>query len=65
MAARIITREKIETDLVHEISSFILRIGTVACIAIGIWAFTCFLSALVNYGPFTMIRSYITAVTGL
>jgi len=32
---------------------------------IGLWAATCFMVALVSNGPLGLIRSYITAVTGL
>jgi len=64
MNSRIITKEKVEVDVTSEVSSFTVKVGTVVAAMIGIWALTALASALVQVGPLTMLRGYLTAITG-
>lgn len=65
MKDQIITSDRIETDLLDEISHFGFRFGSIACALIGIWAFTCLASALIQSSPSGILHGYITAITGM
>jgi hypothetical protein len=64
MNSQILQQEKIAVDTTSEVSSFIARVGSAAGILIGVWAVTALVAALVQVGPLTMLRGYITAITG-
>jgi hypothetical protein len=65
MKSSIITKEKIKLDAADEILVLGLRTGAVICALIGTWAFCSLVAALINAGPLTMLRGYITAITGM
>jgi len=65
MKSSIITKEKIKVDAADEILVLGLRTGVVICALIGTWALCSLVAALVNTGPLTMLRGYITAITGM
>lgn len=64
MNSPIITKKKVELNLADEVSSFTVRVGAVACGAIGIGAVVCLVAAFLSAGPVEMMQGYITAVTG-
>ena len=65
MKSSIITKENIKIDAADEILVLGLRTGAVICALIGTWALCTLVAALVNTGPVTMLRGYITAITGM
>jgi hypothetical protein len=64
MKSQIITREKIRVDIADEVMRFTLKVGSVFCVLIGIWAVSCLVAGLINFGPLQMVRGYIIAITG-
>ena len=65
MKSSIITKENIKIDAADEILVLGLRTGAVICALIGTWALCTLAAALVNTGLLTMLRGYITAITGM
>ena len=59
------TSRRTETDLEHEVSSFVFNITAVSAILIGLWALVCLISGFVVHGPLGMLKGYISAVTGM
>lgn len=64
MKSPIIIKNKVHVDIADEIMRFALRVGTVFCALIGVWAFSCLAAALIRFGPSEVARGYITAITG-
>ena len=64
MNSPIITKDKIQVDFVDEALHFSLKVGTVFCAMIGIWAVSCLVAGLIHFGPVQMVREYVTAITG-
>ena len=65
MKSSIITKGNIKINATDEILVLGLKTGAVICALIGTWALCSIVSALVNTGPLTMVRGYITAITGI
>lgn len=55
---------KTNIDTGYEISKFVLAIGIIIAIMIGIWAFVCMISVIINGGLPEVIKGLLTAVTG-
>lgn len=64
MQSPIITREKVQVDIADEVMRFTLKVGSVFCALIGIWAVSCLVAGLISVGPLQMVTGYITAITG-
>jgi len=60
-----ITQEKVQINLTDEVMRFSLKVGTVVCALIGIWAMTCIIAGLTSAGPLATVQGYFTALTGL
>ena len=58
------TDRQTQTSLDHEVSQFIFTIVSASAVLIGIWGATCLISGLLANGFVSMLRGYITAVTG-
>ncbi len=59
------TGNQTRTDLNHEVSQFIFTIVSATALLIGIWGAACLIGGLVSNGFFSMVRGYITAITGV
>ena len=65
MKAPSLIKERTDVDFADEITRFSLKVGTVICAMIGIWAAACLFVGLAGPGPVEMVKGYITALTGL
>lgn len=65
MNTPIITKEKIQVDLAHEVMSFTLKAGIALCCLIGIWGIACIAGGMVSSGPLAMLQGYMSAITGM
>jgi hypothetical protein len=65
MKSSIITKEKVRIDAANEIMGLGLKTGAVICALIGVWALCSMAAAVIQTGPLTMLRGYITAITGI
>lgn len=65
MKAPIITNEKIETNVTDEVMSLGYKLGIALCSVIGVWAVSCLLAGVVKFGAASLVKGYITAITGL
>ncbi len=59
------TTNRTRTDLNHEVSQFIFTIVSASALLIGLWGAACLISGLVSNGFFSMVRGYISAITGI
>jgi hypothetical protein len=64
MKSPTIIREKIQVDVADETMKFAVKVGKAVGALIGIWAVSCLVSAVINFGPLQMVKGYITAITG-
>ena len=57
---------KIETKIEpgYETSTFALGVGITLAALVGIWGTACLVSAMINMGPASVIKGYVTAVIG-
>jgi len=65
MKSPTIIRERIGVNLSEEVMSFCFKVGAVSAALIGAWALSAFVAGLVSAGPLTLIRNYISAITGI
>lgn len=65
MKDQIVTSDRIETNLLDESFRFGFRLGSIACVLVGIWAFGCLVSAFMQFSPSEILHGYITAITGM
>lgn len=65
MKSSIITKENVRIDTADEILVLGLKTGAVICALIGVWALCSLAAAVIHTGPLTMLRGYITAITGI
>ena len=56
------TRTQVEAG--YETSKFALGAGMTMAALLGIWGFTCLVTAMVNMGPLSVVKAYVTAVVG-
>ena len=59
------TKSKTETELEREVSGFIFSIVSGAALLIGVWGTACLVSGLMSEGFANMVKSYVTAITGM
>lgn len=59
------TSRQTQTDVDHEISQFAFTIISATALLIGIWGAACLISGLASNGFISMVRGYITAITGV
>ena len=65
MKSSIITKEKVRINAADEILVLGLKTGAVICALIGAWALCSLAAAVIHAGPLTMLRGYISAITGI
>jgi len=58
------TDRQTRTSLDHEVSQFIFTIVSASAVLIGIWGAACLISGFLSNGFVSMLRGYVTAVTG-
>ena len=51
-------------DTGYETSKFALGLGMSMAALVGLWGTACLVSALMNNGPLSLVKSYFTAVLG-
>lgn len=54
-----------EIEVTHDVLSVLITLFSVSAALIGIWAAACFVGAILNHGLMSVVRGYLTAVTGL
>ncbi len=54
-----------EVEITHDVLGVMMTLLSVSAALIGIWAAACFVGAILNHGLTSLIRGYLTAVTGL
>ena len=59
------TTKTTEVEVTHDVLSVLMTLLSVSAALIGIWAAACFVGAIINHGLMSVIRGYVTAVTGL
>lgn len=64
MKTLINTTRRTETDVGHEVSVALFTVIGASAALIGIWATACLIGGLASKGFLTMLRGYITAITG-
>lgn len=64
MAANTQTTVRTQEDAGYETSKFALGVGIVTAALVGLWGLACLLSALVNTGAISLLKSYFTALLG-
>lgn len=52
-------------DATYETSKFALGVGLSAAAMLGVWGLVSLVSALLMNGPANLVKSYLTAVTGM
>ncbi len=58
------TIAKNNADAGYETSKFALGLGMAMAALVGLWGTACLTSALMNNGPFNLVKGYLTAVLG-
>lgn len=53
-----------EAEVTHDVLGVMMTLLSVSAALIGIWAAACFVGAILNHGLVSVIRGYVTAVTG-
>ncbi len=64
MNTQLQTTQKTKTDLNYESSKFALSVGVVSAAMIGLWGIVCLVAGVMNGGIGTMVKGYVTAITG-
>ncbi len=58
------TTRTTETEVTHDVLGVLMALLSASAILIGLWSAACFIGALVNHGLVSVLRGYLTAVTG-
>ncbi len=64
MTTQIINKTESRTDVAQETSKFTVRVVMTMAGLIGAWALACLIGGLASGGLTTLIRGYISAITG-
>jgi hypothetical protein len=59
------TTSRTETDVQHEVSGFLFTIVSASALILGIWGIACLASGLLNGSLMSLVRGYVTAITGM
>ena len=59
------TAKKTQVDAGYETSKFALGVGLCMAALVGLWGFASLISGLAGNGPVNLVKSYLTALTGL
>lgn len=58
------TTKTTQAEVTHDVLSVLMTLLSVSAALIGLWAAACFVGALWNHGLTSVLRGYMTAVTG-
>ena len=58
------TTRMTETEVTHDVLSVLMTLLSASALLIGVWAAACFVGALWSHGLISVLRGYVTAVTG-
>ena len=58
------TAKRTDTGVEHEISTVLFTVVSASALLLGIWAGACLIGAVLDHGLLTLLRGYLTAVTG-
>lgn len=59
------TTTRTHVDAGYETSKFALGVGLSMAALVGLWGVASLVSALTSNGPVSLVKSYLTAVTGM
>ena len=59
------TANTTQVDAGYEASKFALGVGLSMAALVGLWGVASLVSALASNGPLSLVKSYLTAVTGM
>ena len=65
MKTIVTSNSRTETDLQHEVSSFLFTVVSASALIIGIWGAACLVAGLVSGGFMFLVKGYVTALTGM
>jgi len=65
MNTNINTANTTQVDAAYETSKFALGAGLTMAALVGLWGVASLVSALASNGPLSLVKSYLTAVTGM
>jgi hypothetical protein len=65
MNTNINTANRTQVDAAYETSKFALGAGLFMAALVGLWGVASLVSALASNGPLNLVKSYLTAVTGM
>lgn len=65
MKTIVTSNNRTETDLQHEVSGFLFTVVSASALIIGIWGAACLVAGLVSGGFMSLVKGYVTALTGM
>jgi hypothetical protein len=65
MKTIVTTNNRTETDTQQEVSGFLFTVVSASALIIGIWGVACLVSGLVSGGFVSLVKGYLTALTGM
>lgn len=65
MKTIVTTTSHTETDVTQEVSGFLFAIVSASALIMGIWGAACLVSGLIDGGLMSLLKGYVTAITGM